>query len=82
LYKIRETTGEKIVVFWGARGGKYILYEMEQAFGFGKIGLSAEGGNGERWWMKSNCSDIFVRSHEKVPEKSDGKVLRVLRMSQ
>jgi len=34
---------EKIVVFWGARGGKYILYEMEQAFGFGKIGLWPRG---------------------------------------
>ena len=29
LYKIRMLAEEKIVVFWGARGEKYILYEME-----------------------------------------------------
>jgi len=38
LYKIRMLAVRKIVVFWGVRDEKYILYEMEgggQALGFG-----------------------------------------------
>ncbi|NLE28921.1 MAG: hypothetical protein GX629_04535 [Phycisphaerae bacterium] len=66
------------MVFWGARGEKYILYEMEGenrlwAFGFG-LWEDRPVAEGETW-MKLDCNHVFVRSHEKVPEKSGGKGL-------
>ena len=67
------------MVFWGARGEKYILYEMEGenrlwAFGFG-LWEERPVAEGERWWMKLDGNHVFVRSHGKVPEKSGGKGL-------
>ena len=50
------------------------------AFGFGlwEERSVAGGGNGERWWMRPDCSMVVVEGMKRL-RKRGGKVFRVLK---